>query len=171
MLPPTGLFIKCNSAKTCNPLDGQQVAALRQVESCQVNEKTEREGKRGGGGGKDWGQCWGEGWKGQNTVFISCYKIFIVPSHKPNWPSQWFERTLQRLLGWVLDCDTILLAPAIFIRDSAKLRCTNRLRHLHHRWHHPWSKREMNTWKRVEDGEKVYSNRSQTVSFLLFPGF
>lgn len=34
------------------------------------------------------------------------------------------KRTLERLPGWVLDCDTIPLAPAIFIRDSAALHYT-----------------------------------------------
>lgn len=44
--------------------------------------------------GKNRGQRWGERWKGQNTVFISCYKIFIEPLQKPNWASQRFEKNI-----------------------------------------------------------------------------
>lgn len=55
MLPPTGLLIKCKSAKACNPLDGQQVAALRCEESFSRASLCKNiEGRKKGLGGWWW---------------------------------------------------------------------------------------------------------------------
>lgn len=81
--------------------------------------KGEKKGE-GGGGGKYRGLRWGEGWKGQNTVFISRYKIFIVASQEPNWPSQWFKGTFQRRLGCVSGLRHDPVGPVRLYRGGGK---------------------------------------------------
>lgn len=139
VLPPTVSLLKCMSSNSAFLYVsskwqhwGENGAELLGA----VNGKSIKEEGRKKTGRK-WGQCWGEGWKGQNTVFISCKYLLCLPSHQPNWPSQCFE-TLHKPLDW----NALLLAPnPVFINYSAAI--TDRHLHQseslhHHRSHHPW---------------------------------
>lgn len=59
----------------------------------------------------------------KGKILFSFYVIkYLLCLHiSPTDRHSGLKRTLERLVGWVLDCDTILLAPAIFIRGSAAL--------------------------------------------------